>query len=115
MKSSKIISFAVLIIFIIIILTNTFYIVRETNQVIITQFGKPVGDPVVEAGIKIKAPFIQKANYFEKRWLEWDGDANQIPTKDKKFIWIDTYARWRIVDPLLFSSGCVMNGEPSPE
>ncbi|MFQ6070558.1 MAG: protease modulator HflC [Candidatus Aminicenantales bacterium] len=84
------------------ILGNSFYVVSEINQVIITQFGKPIGDAVTSPGLHIKAPFIQKANYFEKRWLEWDGDANEIPTKDKKFIWVDTYARWRISDPLVF-------------
>ena len=82
--------------------SGTLYVVNEIQQVIITQFGKPVGDPVDTAGIKFKIPFIQKANYFDKRFLEWDGDANQIPTRDKKFIWVDTYARWRITDPLLF-------------
>ncbi|MFC1585482.1 protease modulator HflC [Fibrobacterota bacterium] len=78
------------------------YIVKETEQVIITQFGKPVGSPVVDPGIHFKIPFIQKANFFDKRFLEWDGNPNQIPTKDKRFIWVDTYARWRIADPLLF-------------
>jgi membrane protease subunit HflC len=78
------------------------YIVPETQQVIITQFGEPVGDPVTEPGLKLLIPFIQKANYFEKRFLEWDGDANQVPTKDKRFIWVDTYARWRIEEPLKF-------------
>ncbi len=85
-----------------IVLLNTLYVVSETNQVIITQFGEPIGDAVIKPGLHLKVPFIQKANYFEKRWLEWDGDANQIPTKDKKFIWVDTYARWRISDPLIF-------------
>jgi membrane protease subunit HflC len=85
-----------------IVLFNAFYIVSETNQVIITQFGEPIGDAITNPGLHIKAPFIQKANYFEKRWLEWDGDANEIPTKDKKYIWVDTYARWRISDPLVF-------------
>jgi membrane protease subunit HflC len=70
--------------------------------VIITQFGKPVGDPINTPGLKFKIPFIQNANIFEKRFLEWDGDPNQVPTKDKRFIWVDTYARWRITDPLLF-------------
>jgi len=79
-----------------------FYIVSETDQVIITQFGEPIGQAITNPGLHIKAPFIQKANHFEKRWLEWDGDANQIPTKDKKYIWVDTYARWRISDPLVF-------------
>ena len=85
-----------------IVLLNAFYVVSETKQVIITQFGQPIGDAVIKPGLHLKVPFIQKANYFEKRWLEWDGDANQIPTKDKKFIWVDTYARWRISDPLVF-------------
>jgi membrane protease subunit HflC len=85
-----------------IVLLNSFYIVKETNQVIITQFGEPIGDAITNPGLHIKAPFIQKANFFEKRWLEWDGDANEIPTKDKKYIWVDTYARWRISDPLVF-------------
>jgi membrane protease subunit HflC len=87
---------------VLIVLFNAFYIVSETNQVIITQFGEPIGDAITNPGLHIKAPFIQKANYFEKRWLEWDGDANEIPTKDKKYIWVDTYARWRISDPLVF-------------
>jgi membrane protease subunit HflC len=78
------------------------YRVSETSQVIITQFGDPVGAPVTVPGLHFKVPFIQTANYFEKRFLEWDGSPNQVPTKDKRFIWVDTYARWRIVDPLLF-------------
>ncbi len=86
----------------IIVLLDALYEVRETEQVVITQFGKPIGDAVTASGLHIKTPFIQKANYFEKRWLEWDGQTNQIPTKDKKYIWLDTYARWRISDPLMF-------------
>jgi membrane protease subunit HflC len=85
-----------------IVLLNAFYVVSEKNQVIITQFGEPIGNAITLPGLHLKTPFIQKANYFEKRWLEWDGDANQIPTKDKKYIWVDTYARWRISDPLVF-------------
>jgi len=85
-----------------IVLSDAFYIVSETKQVIITQFGQPVGGAISEPGLHLKLPFIQKTHYFEKRWLEWDGDANQIPTKDKKYIWVDTYARWRISDPLVF-------------
>ncbi len=87
---------------ILLILTDALFIVSEMNQVIITQFGEPIGGTITEAGLHIKMPFIQKANYFEKRWLEWDGSANQIPTKDKKYIWVDTYARWRIKEPLTF-------------
>ena len=78
------------------------YIVRETQQAIITQFGEPIGDPVQEPGLYLKIPFLQKANFFDKRFLQWDGDADQMPTKDKRFISVDTYARWRITDPLLF-------------
>ena len=86
----------------IIVLASSIYKVSETNQVIITQFGEPKGGAVTAPGLHLKIPFIQKTNYFEKRWLEWDGDANQLPTKDKKYIWVDTYARWRIQDPLLY-------------
>ncbi len=78
------------------------FTVPETHQVIITQFGQPVGDPVTEAGLHFKVPFIQQIHSFEKRFLEWDGSPNQVPTRDKRFIWVDTYARWRIVDPLRF-------------
>lgn len=92
----------VLAILALIFLSSSAYIVNEKEQVVITQFGKPVGKPITEAGLHFKIPFIQKANFFEKRWLEWDGDANQVTTKDKKYIWIDTYARWRIKDPLKF-------------
>jgi len=78
------------------------FVVDETKQVVITQFGKPVGEPIADAGLHFKKPLIQQAHYFEKRLLEWDGDPNQIPTKDKKYIWVDTYARWRISDALKF-------------
>jgi len=83
-------------------LTGALFVVNETEQVVITQFGKPVRDAITTPGLKLKVPLMQKANYFEKRFLEWDGDPNQIPTKDKRFIWVDAYARWRITDPLLF-------------
>ena len=85
-----------------VLLGQTAYTVSETEQVIITRLGEPVGDPVVESGLHFKLPFIERINVFEKRFLEWDGNPNQVPTKDKRFIWVDTYARWRIVDPLLF-------------
>lgn len=87
---------------VLIFLLDTFYVVSETNQVIITQFGEPIGGAVTGPGLHIKIPFIHKTNYFEKRWLEWNGDPNQIPTGDKKYIWVDTYARWRIIDALKF-------------
>jgi membrane protease subunit HflC len=85
-----------------IALNNAFYQVNETDQVIITQFGDPIGAPVTAPGMHFKVPFIQQANRFDKRFLEWDGNPNQVPTRDKRFIWVDTYARWRIVDPLKF-------------
>jgi len=85
-----------------IVASSAAYQVGETEQVIITQFGEPVGAPVSDAGLHFKVPFIQTANVFDKRFLEWDGSPNQMPTKDKRFIWVDTYARWRIVDPLKF-------------
>ena len=78
------------------------YTVSETEQVIITQFGEPVGDPVTTPGLHFKVPFIQRTNVFDNRFLEWDGNPNQVPTRDRRFIWVDTYARWRITDPLLF-------------
>ena len=81
---------------------NAFYTVKETEQVIITQFGKPVGDPVTEAGLKMKVPFIQQVNPVEKRILEWDGSPSNMPTKDKLYIAVDLFARWRITDPLQY-------------
>ncbi len=101
-KQTKYIIIAVAAFFLLILLADGFYIVKETNQVIITQFGDPIGGTIDSPGLHIKVPFIQKANFFEKRWLEWNGDANQIPTKDKKYVWVDTYARWRISEPLTF-------------
>lgn len=85
-----------------ILLLNSFYALDETEQAIITQFGAPVGEAVTEPGLKMKIPIIQQVNRFEKRFLEWDGDQNQVPTKDKKFIFVDSYARWQITDPLQF-------------
>ena len=83
-------------------MSGALYIVDETQQVVITQFGKPIGDPAIKAGLYFKLPFIQQANYFDKRLLQWDGNPNQIPTKDKRYIWVDTTARWKIKDPLKF-------------
>ena len=99
----KIGSIAIVIVVIValIIMTNVFFTVNETEQVVITQFGDPVGDPIITPGLKVKLPW-QAANFFDKRFLEWDGDANQIPTKDKRYLRVDTYARWRISDPLQF-------------
>ncbi len=91
-----------IVIIVLFVASGGVFVVNETQQVIITQFGKPVGKPIKQAGLHFKIPLIQKANFFENRWLEWDGDANQITTKDKKYIWVDSYARWRISDPLKF-------------
>jgi len=79
-----------------------FFIVPEGQQAVITQFGAPVGEPVREAGLKFKTPFIQVVQFFDKRVLIWDGDPNQIPTNDKTFIYMDNTARWRISNPLRF-------------
>ena len=102
MNRNKIIISLIIVIVLLILITQSVFIVKETEQVIKTQFGKPVGDAIITPGLKFKTPFIQKANYFEKRYMEWDGDPNQVPTKDKKFIFVDTYARWQITDPLQF-------------
>jgi modulator of FtsH protease HflC len=96
------IALGIFVFLVLLVLLNSLYIVYEYDQVIITQFGEPKGDAVTQPGLHMKVPFIQKANRFEKRWLEWDGDANEIPTKDKKYLWVDTYARWRISDPLIY-------------
>ena len=78
------------------------YTLDETEQAVITRFGEPKGGAVTQPGLHFKAPFIDRVNRFDKRWHPWRGDANQIPTRDKKYIWVDTYARWRITDPLQF-------------
>ena len=78
------------------------YVVEETDQVILTQFGKPVGEPVTEAGLYFKLPFIQEINRIEKRFLPWDGPSNEMSTKDKTYLIIDTFARWRINDPMKY-------------
>ena len=85
-----------------LLLFSSVYTVSETEQVILVQFGRPVGGVVDGPGLHVKVPFIQTVYRFDKRWLEYDGDPNEIPTRDKKYIWVDTYARWRIIDPLRF-------------
>jgi membrane protease subunit HflC len=82
--------------------SSMFYTVSETEQVVITQFGQPIGEPITHPGLHVKVPFAQDVNVFDKRWLEWTGNPNQVPTRDKKYIWVETYARWRIANPLLF-------------
>ena len=93
-----------LIIFIIgaIILWNGLFVVDETQQVVITRFGQVIGKPILEPGLNFKWPMVDQAHFFDKRFLEWDGDSDQATTRDKRFIWVDTYARWRIADPRLF-------------
>ena len=95
-------SASVIVAVVMLFIVGAIYVVPETAQVVVTQFGKPVGDPVTRAGLHFKVPFIQQAHYFDKRLLEWDGDPNQIPTMDKKYIWVDVTARWKIVDALTF-------------
>ena len=95
----------VLIVLVVLALIGLFsaaYVIDETEQVVLTQFGKLVGEPIQEPGLYFKIPLIQKANYFPKNLLDWDGDSGQIPTLGKTFIYVDTFARWRITDPLLF-------------
>ncbi|MDX1778169.1 MAG: SPFH domain-containing protein, partial [Thermodesulfobacteriota bacterium] len=92
-----------IILFILVILVGSAaFVVDETEQVVITQFGKPVGDPIKDAGLHFRIPFIQEANFFPKNLLEWDGEPGQMPTLDKTYIWVDTFARWRISNPLTF-------------
>jgi len=90
------------IIIIIFSLLGAVYVVDETEQVVVTQFGKSIGEPKTDPGLYFKVPIIHQANYFPKNLLEWDGDPGQIPTLDKTFIWVDTFARWKIIDPLKF-------------
>jgi len=85
-----------------VLLFASVYTVSETEQAILVQFGKPVGGLVTTPGLHVKVPFVQTVHLFDKRWLEYDGAAGEIPTRDKKYIYVDTYARWRIKDPLSF-------------
>jgi membrane protease subunit HflC len=101
-KQTTIVAAVIPVVLGVLIVGGTLYVVDETQQVVITQFGEPKGDPVTTPGLKVRVPFIQKANYFDKRFLEWDGDPNEVPTRDKRFIHVDTYARWRITDPLKY-------------
>ncbi|UCF06952.1 MAG: protease modulator HflC [bacterium] len=102
MRSGKIAVTIIGIIVILVVIGSTFYTLSESEQAIITQFGKPIGGAIMRAGLHVKAPFIQALHRFEKRILIWDGSADQIPTADKKYIWLDTTARWKITDPLTF-------------
>ena len=102
MKNALIVVIGIVALLAVLAASGALYIVGETQQVVILQFGQPRGDPDTTAGLKIKLPFIQKAHYFDNRFLEWDGDPNEVPTRDKRFIHVDSYARWRITDPLKY-------------
>ena len=102
MKQASMVVIMVIVLAILSVVSGAVFIVDETQQVIITQFGEPVGEPISDAGLHFKLPIVQAANFFEKRFMEWDGDSNQLPTRDKRFIHVDAYSRWRITDPLLF-------------
>jgi len=102
MKIERWIPIIVVVIVALVVLSGALYVVDQTQQVVITQFGEPIGKPITQPGLHFKTPFIQKVNYFDKRIQEWDGKPTQVPTKDKKYIWIDTTARWKIVDALKF-------------
>ncbi|MGH1365923.1 MAG: protease modulator HflC [Calditrichia bacterium] len=101
-NNPRFIFFLVIAVIGMLIFSRSAYTVHETEQVIITQFGKPVGETISDPGLHFKIPFIQKINRFDKRFLEWDGDREEIPTLDQRNIFIDTYGRWRITDPLKF-------------
>ncbi len=98
---SKFVLLGVAVVAILFVFTAA-YVVDETEQVVVTQFGKVVGKPKVESGLYFKIPFIQNTTYFPKNLMDWDGDPGQIPTLDKTYIWVDTFARWRITDSVKF-------------
>jgi membrane protease subunit HflC len=102
MKNVLKISGGVLVVGILLVLSGTFYTLQEGQQAIVLQFGRPVGEPLTQPGLHVKLPFVQEVRRFEKRLLIWDGDPNQIPTKGREFIWVDTTARWRIADAKKF-------------
>ena len=94
--------FPIIVIFFVLILSGGLFVVKETEQAVTIQFGKPVGKTITDAGLNFKIPLIQTVIKFDKRILEWDGAANEIPTKDNKYIFIDSFARWKISDALQF-------------
>ncbi len=98
----RLIASLVLLVLVAIVASSSLYTIDEAQQAIVVQFGKPVGEPIVEPGLHFKVPFIQEVRRFDKRLLAWDGDPNQIPTRGEQFISVDTTARWRIIDPLRF-------------
>lgn len=102
MKSKNTTLIVIGVIVALVVIGNPFYVVNEAQQAVVTQFGEPIGNPITKAGLHFKIPFIQKITYFEKRMLEWDGYPSEIPTQDKKYIWVDTTARWKIINALKF-------------
>ena len=101
MHNVKLIAVVIVVLIVVVIAGSALYTVSETQQVVITQFGKPKR-VVQEAGLHFKIPIIEQVNYYEKRILEWDGKPKEIQTSEKRLIWVDCFARWRITDPLLF-------------
>jgi membrane protease subunit HflC len=102
MKSSKGLILIVFIAIGMIVVFLSAFVVDETEQVVVTQFGRVIGEPISEPGLRFRIPFIQHVNYFPKNLLQWDGSPGQIPTRDKTFIWVEAFARWKIVDPVKF-------------
>lgn len=102
MNTNRVVVILVLAVAGLIVLSSSLYVIDMTQQVVVTQFGRPIGQPITTPGLRVKVPFVQKINVFDKRVLEWDGNPSQVPTKDKKYIWVDTFARWKIADPLRF-------------
>lgn len=102
MKSARLVIILTVLAVVAIAAFSSLFTVREGHQALVTQFGKPVGGPYAEAGLYFKLPLIQEVHVFDKRILKWDGRPNEIPTRDKKYIYVDTTARWRITNPLLF-------------
>jgi modulator of FtsH protease HflC len=102
MKTAVKVGLGLVVVAILMVVAGSFYTLEEGQQAVVVQFGRPVGTPVSEAGLHLKLPFVQDVRRFEKRLLIWDGDPNQIPTKGREFIWVDTTARWRIADAKKF-------------
>jgi membrane protease subunit HflC len=101
-RNSLSLYWTVFVLFLLMVGSDAFYTVDETQQVVITQFGEPIGSPITQSGLKMKLPWVQKINAFEKRLLQWDGEPTRVNTVDKRYIWIDITARWRIADALKF-------------
>ena len=110
MQNKTLLTISIIVLLLAIAFNSFLYVVPETKQVVITQFGE-YKRVEKDAGLKLKLPFVQKVNYFDKRLLEWDGKPNQLPTLEKRYILVDTFARWRIVDPLLYMKTLLGNEE----